>query len=116
MLLGGFGRVRRWLEATRPVAPGGADPPTPRAVRRAVLRASRTVPGTTCLPMSAVAFRLLRRAGCEAQFTIGVLRQAPEGGTIRAHAWVASGDFVVIGDTDGIEIAAYAPLTTFGAG
>lgn len=69
----------------------------PEKVRRAVIRASRSLPGSTCLAQSLVAERLLLQAGCEARLSIGVARLAGRG-SLDAHAWVESGGMLITGD------------------
>ena len=88
--------VRRGLTA-------GAE--WPLFVRRAVMRASRSLPGTTCLAQSLVAERLLRAGGCDARLSIGVAPAVISGGAVSsgrrsldAHAWVESGGVLVTGD------------------
>ncbi len=87
----------------------------PRAVRRAVIRASRSVPGTACLAQSLVAERLLRAGGHPALLSIGVAD--PVAGTARksldAHAWVESAGVLVTGDDPHDQ---YQLLATFGSG
>ena len=107
------------LIAGRPVR-GVADDAWPRAVRRAVLRASRSLPGSSCLAQSLVAERLLRRGGSRARLSIGVahadVQQAtaasPARVTLDAHAWVESGGLLVTGDAPHDR---YRLLATFGA-
>lgn len=82
----------------------------PLVVRRAVQRATRTLPGTTCLAQSLVAERLLRSAGHAARLSIGIAPEMIEGTpavdatttsrrtTLDAHAWVESGGVLVTGD------------------
>lgn len=73
----------------------------PRAVRRALSRASRTLPGSSCLAQSLVAERLLVQGGHPAQLSIGVSRDAGPSGArvdLDAHAWVESGGLLVTGD------------------
>lgn len=97
----------------------------PAMVRRAVLRASRSLPGTTCLAQSLAAERLLRAEGCEARLSIGVAHAmvagAREGGppafpapraSLDAHAWVESGGVLVTGDDPHER---YEVLATYGA-
>jgi hypothetical protein len=115
LVLVSFGRLRRWVERgdlpRRPSAP--AD--WPRSVRRAVSRAARTLPGSTCLAQSLVAERLLRAGGHAARLTLGVAR-GPVSGAERgldAHAWVESGGVLVAGDA---ELERYTQLATFGGG
>lgn len=112
-------RARIAGETRRGLAGGGASP---LAVRRAVLRASRSLPGTTCLAQSLVAERLLRAAGHAAQLSIGVAPEVIDGikpGVARpgrtsldAHAWVESGGVLVTGDDPH---GRYHILATFGA-
>jgi hypothetical protein len=80
-------------------------PEWPVLVRRAVARASRSLPGTTCLAQSLVAERLLRAGGCDARLSIGVAPAVISGGSNRssrepldAHAWVESGGVLVTGE------------------
>lgn len=99
---------------TRTTAARGDD--GPRAVRRALLRASRSLPGCTCLAQSLVAERLLRRGGHAARLSIGVADTALPGDarvTLDAHAWVESGGVLVTGDDPH---GRYRVLATFGAG
>ncbi len=94
---------------------GTASDDLPRAVRRAVIRAARSLPGSSCLAQSLVAERLLRAGGRAARLSIGV---APQGdaGTMRvgldAHAWVESGGVLVTGDDPHDR---YQVLATFGS-
>jgi hypothetical protein len=99
-----FTRVRSLIAArVSDNQPTRAD--FPAMVRRAVLRASRSLPGTTCLAQSLVAERLLRAAGRDATLTIGVaaavIDGVPSGAarkSIDAHAWVESEGLLVTGD------------------
>ena len=96
-----FTSVRSFTSgAARGTAESSRD--LPRLVRRAVLRASRSLPGSSCLAQSLVAERLLLQGGCEARLSIGVApgvasRRAPRR-SIDAHAWVESGGLLVTGD------------------
>jgi hypothetical protein len=106
-----FHRLRALTEGR---AAGDARAEWPRAVRRAVLRASRALPGSSCLAQSLVAERLLRRGGHRARLSIGVA--GPPGGSasriaLDAHAWVESGGVLVTG-ADPRE--RYHLLATFG--
>lgn len=109
-----FDRVHGLTAGARARAAAGAD--WPRAVRRAVLRASRSLPGTRCLAQSLVAERLLIEGGHEPRLTIGVATTAGpdrERVTLDAHAWVESGGVLVTGDDPHER---YRVLATFGAG
>jgi hypothetical protein len=104
-----FTRVRTLIAGElRQVPPRRAE--WPLVVRRAVQRASRSLPGTTCLAQSIVAERLLRSAGHAARLSIGVATTVIEGAPaadapaasrragLDAHAWVESGGVLVTGD------------------
>jgi hypothetical protein len=115
LVLVSFARLRRWIESRDPPPRPAAQPDWPLFVRRAVLRAARTLPGSTCLARSLVAERLLRAGGHAARLTIGVA-PGPVSGAERAldaHAWVESGGVLVAGDA---ELERYTQLATFGGG
>jgi hypothetical protein len=101
------------MVAGRPRAGTETDDAWPRAVRRAVLRASRSLPGSSCLAQSLVAERLLRFGGSRARLSIGVAHagDAPRV-TLDAHAWVESGGVLVTGDDPHDR---YRVLATFGS-
>jgi len=114
-----FARLQRWVESgatsRRAGSPGAVSAEWPHLVRRAVLRAARTMPGSTCLALSLVAERLLRVGGHPARLTLGVVHgplAGPER-ALEAHAWVESGGIVVAGDAG---LDRFAPLATFGGG
>jgi hypothetical protein len=102
-----FARIRSWLGRTRP----SREAVQPADVRRAMQRASRTVPGSSCLAQSLVAERLLREAGQPVLFTVGVADAGTaESMTLDAHAWVESRGMIVVGEG---ELGRYARLMTF---
>jgi hypothetical protein len=109
-----FAQLRRWVE-THDSPSRAAAPDWPHFVRRAVSRAARTLPGSTCLARSLVAERLLHAGGHEARLTIGVARGPVSGAerALDAHAWVESGGVLVSGDA---ELERYTHLATFGGG
>jgi hypothetical protein len=97
----------------RPASPGRTG--FPRAVRRAVIRATRSLPGSSCLAQSLVAERLLREGGHEVRLSIGVAgHDAPRGAGVAldAHAWVESDGLLVTGDDPHDR---YRVLATFGS-
>jgi hypothetical protein len=103
------------MVAGRPPGAAPADDAWPRAVRRAVLRASRSLPGSSCLAQSLVAERLLRHGGSRARLSIGVAHAQAAGVprvTLDAHAWVESGGVLVTGDDPHDR---YRVLATFGS-
>lgn len=106
LLLLGYARTRRVVDRS----PVGVrrGPEFAAAVRRAMQRAARSLPGSTCLPQALVAARLLRTAGLPAELTIGVAYGASPAIGLHAHAWVRSGDLVVVGDAD---LARYTELS-----
>jgi hypothetical protein len=99
-----FQRVRSMLRA-EPLSRLFIPASDAAAVRRAVLRAARTVPGSACLAQALVAEHLLRSAGHAADLHIGVRRD--DSTTLLAHAWVTSEGHVVAGDDDE---PPYAPM------
>lgn len=105
-----FRRLERW--AAQPPEPGAHKVTGPDAVRRALIRASRTLPGSTCLAQALVAQRLLGRGGVTAVLRIGVAAGNRALGVreIEAHAWLEADGVVVTGAE---EMARYAMLTAF---
>jgi hypothetical protein len=93
-----------------------ADPVRANAIRRAMQRAARTLPRSTCLAQSIAAVRLLRAEALPVELTVGVARgaalHAPANG-VEAHAWVTSAGVFVAGGDD---VSAYTELTRIGAG
>ncbi|MFI5246196.1 MAG: lasso peptide biosynthesis B2 protein, partial [Gemmatimonadales bacterium] len=95
-----FDRLHTLL-AGRPRAGAPVPDDGPLAVRRAIVRASRALPASSCLAQSLVAERLLREGGHGARLSIGVAaadrsHEARVG--LDAHAWVESGGVLVTGD------------------
>lgn len=98
----GFFRIAtiflKYKQVSGLVRGGGSLQPTESLVfqiRRSVTRASYFVPGATCLPQALAAQWMLRRRGYAAKVVVGVSRgsNAP----VAAHAWVMSGNRIVIG-------------------
>jgi hypothetical protein len=83
-----------------------ASPASPERIARAVGRASRSVPGATCLAQALAAKVLLERRGHPARVRVGISRT--EGTRLLAHAWVESEGRIVLGGTD---LAQYTPLS-----
>lgn len=104
-----FPRLRQLVDWLGRARPGAADEGVARAVRRAVDRAARSMPGSACLDQALTAELLLRRAGQPVRVSIGV---APDGRPLDAHAWVESGGFLVTGDTE--DLHTYRTLVVFG--
>jgi len=91
----GFSQARRAVRATRRWLPGGSHTVDRSHVRWAVVVVSSSVPwSTTCLDRAVTAGALLQRHDHPAVLRFGVDRE--EG--FRAHAWIESGDEVVVGD------------------
>lgn len=107
-----FDRVRRVIDS-RSVGPVTADRRAAAlTIRRAMNRAGRTLPGSTCLARSLAAEWLLREAGLGAQLSIGVATTAPGAALpLDAHAWVRSQGLIIAGDG---ELDRYAALVSFG--
>lgn len=102
----GFGRLDAFVGVARPGA--RPDAAFARKLRRAVDRAARTIPGTTCLPQAVAATRMLRLAGLPGELTIGVSRDGAA--RLEAHAWARSGDVIVTGNPD---VSRFTVLATF---
>ena len=83
-----------------------APPALPDRIAWAVTRASRAVPGATCLTQALAARVLLERGGHPARVRVGIGRA--EGAPLVAHAWVESEGRIVLGGTD---LARYTPLS-----
>lgn len=98
--------VDRWARS----ATAHPGPAFARAVRRAVDRAARSIPGSDCLPQALTAELMLRRAGLPAQVSIGV---ASDGRLLSAHAWTESAGFLVTGD--GTDINQFRTLVVYGS-
>jgi hypothetical protein len=64
-------------------------------ITRAVERASRRVPGATCLTQALSAQMILRHHGHHSRLCLGVARDAS--GDFRAHAWLESEGRILIG-------------------
>jgi hypothetical protein len=99
----GYNRIRRLV----PSAAGVAPPLVLRSVSWSVRRSARLVPGASCLTQALAVQFLLARRGFQSTIKVGVRE---EGGKILAHAWLISGDTVVIGGA-GTDLSAYASLT-----
>ena len=104
-----FGTLRALVERVSRAPGATPEPAVARAVRRAVDRAARTIPGTACLAQALTAEVLLRRAGQPARVSIGV---APDGAPLDAHAWVECAGVLVTGDHE--DLGSYRTLTVFG--
>jgi hypothetical protein len=83
-----------------------APPASPERIALAVTRASRAVPGATCLPQALAAKVLLERRGHPARVRVGIGRA--EGAPLLAHAWVESEGRIVLGGGD---LTRYTPLS-----
>nr|WP_276202869.1 lasso peptide biosynthesis B2 protein [Brevundimonas nasdae] len=80
--------------------------------RWAVAKAARASFGATCLPQALAAQVLLVLQGYAGTVRIGVRRGSS--GQIQAHAWVLSGEKIVVGDDDEA-LEGFSHLTDLGA-
>lgn len=106
-----FKTVRRLLDRASRTAAGSrkADPPSAERVVWAVTVASRYVPRAgagTCLTRALAAQTMLAKRGYPALLRIGLARDDER--RLQAHAWLESGDKVVIGGSADLE--RYTPL------
>ena len=103
-----FRRVRAAVDrhtlTQRPAVRGG----DPGRIGWAVRAVSGVVPGASCLTQALAAQLLLAQAGQPSELHLGVKRS--EQGLV-AHAWVTSGEVVVVG---GEERGAFTPLVRAG--
>ncbi len=105
-----FGTLRTLVDLLAKAPRVAPDASVARAVRRAVDRAARTIPGSACLAQALTAELLVRRAGQGVRVSIGV---APNGKPLDAHAWVESEGVVVTGEI--ADLARYLTLVVYGA-
>ncbi len=75
-------------------------------ILRSVETISRHTAWTSCLPRAMTGQALLRRYGFETELRLGIKKD--KSGTLRAHAWVAEGNAILIGDT--ADLATYRPF------
>lgn len=105
-----FNAVRRLLQESSALR--GVEKNVPARVAWAMTAVSRRAPGpTTCLAQALVADTLLRRRGARSALRIGVRKRADTApGRVQAHAWVESGDQIVVGRLDNLsEYSVLAP-------
>jgi hypothetical protein len=96
------GLVDRLTLTSTPAAP----PVSPERIAQAVTRASRAVPGATCLTQALAAQVLLEGRGHPARVRVGIGRA--EGARLVAHAWVECDGRIVLGGPD---LTRYTPLS-----
>jgi hypothetical protein len=103
-----FAAVRRLATRWGRRSPVGR-PVSAGSVVRAVHRAARFVPGSTCLTRALAAHVLLCRMGYSPRLRIGLATDA--GPPLMAHAWLELAGVVVIGGGD---LEDYVPLPALG--
>lgn len=84
-----------------------ASPALSRRVEWAIYAASRLVPRATCLIQARAGQRLLAWRGCGSEIIVGARRG--EDGALKAHAWLVSGDLLVLGGRQE-DLARFQPL------
>jgi hypothetical protein len=103
----GYHRLRRFLPSGTAMAPGTVT----SEVTRAIMRAARVAPRSLCLPQALAGQIMLARRGFAAQIRVGVRQAAP--GQLAAHAWLMSGETVILGGT-ARELEVYTKLIDLG--
>ncbi|MDG4882476.1 lasso peptide biosynthesis B2 protein [Mesorhizobium sp. WSM4884] len=88
-----YNRVRALV--TRLEARGDADIADLRRIAWGVAAAARFVPGASCLTQALAGQYLLARQGNASKIRIGIERGTGE--ELKAHAWLVSGDHIVLG-------------------
>lgn len=95
-----FRRIQAWLErresaGSRPATSDGERAARLQRILRAHRRVKRFVPRATCLVNALCVHTLCLRAGLPSELVIGVKHDPA--GAFAAHAWVRSGDRVIVG-------------------
>lgn len=108
----GYKRIKRHIgEVDGPPAP----PWEARRVGWFVFKTAKPIPGATCLSRAMTAQYILKRHGFGSSLCVGVAQSDKAGDKgLLAHAWVMSGDQVVVGNESG-ELERYKLLTRIGA-
>jgi hypothetical protein len=101
-----YRKLRGLVDRLALTSPQPAPPVSPERIAQAVTRASRAVPGATCLTQALAAKVLLERRGYPARVRVGISRTG--GAPLLAHAWVESEGRILLGGTD---LARYTPLS-----
>lgn len=104
-----YDRLRRRIVSMDARAP--ADIGDLRRIAWGVAAAARFVPRASCLTQALAGQYLLARGGKTSKIRIGIERGT--GMQLKAHAWLVSGDYVVLGGPVR-SFANYAHLTDFG--
>jgi len=104
----GYNAAKRVLkednQARTPVAPAFA-----RRTAMAVNQAAHFVPRATCLVRSMAAKFLLDRKSYASSICVGIAKDA--GAPLAAHAWLESGDLIVVGNEEH-QLSRYTPLAS----
>ncbi len=108
-----FDRIRGFIDR-RAIASQPADRRAMALmIRRAMERATRTLPASSCLARSLTAELLLRERGVPVRLSIGVADRKPGAPlALDAHAWAVSEGLVIAGDG---ELERYTALLSFGS-
>lgn len=111
ILVFGYKRIKRHIGEVK-------GPPAPvweaRRVGWFVFKTARPIPGATCLSRAMTAQYILKRHGFGSSLCLGVAPSDKGDKGLLAHAWVMSGDQVVVGNESG-ELERYKLLTKIGA-
>lgn len=106
--------LRRMIEAHR--LPSDAPAEAPRAdlaeIAWSVRNAARLVPGATCLTQASAGQLLLARRGHVSTIRVSVPGNSEKPGTLAPHAWLISGQTIVLGGTVA-DYAQHRPLHDF---
>ena len=104
-----FNRLRKFTLA--PSATGRVDIDYLKRVSWGISRASAHVPGATCLTQALAGQFLLSRRGIASTIRFGVDRRSHK--ELRAHAWLISGGYVVLGG-QAHDMGQFSHLADFG--
>ena len=101
-----YRKLRRLVDRMALTGTQAAPPVSPERIAQAVTRASRAVPGATCLTQALAAQVLLERRGHPTRVRVGIGRT--EGARLLAHAWVECDGRIVLG---GADLTRFTPLS-----
>jgi hypothetical protein len=103
----GYHRARRFLPNGTRMAPEAVT----FELTRAVVRAAHISPRSFCLAQALTGQIMLARRGFAAQIRVGVRQAAPD--HLTAHAWLLSGDTIILGGTEQ-ELESYTKMIDLG--
>ncbi|WP_375203491.1 lasso peptide biosynthesis B2 protein [Hyphococcus sp.] len=102
----GYNAAKRLLKDQKATLPP-ASPAFAHRTAVAINQAAQFIPHATCLVRSMAAKFLLDRKSYGSSICVGVAKET--GAPLQAHAWLKSGDLIIIGNEER-QLSRYAPL------